>query len=93
MDKRFKSENISIEKKTKSIQKAQFYEKRKDNIREMHIAHIQESELWSNEMSILFGVIGVIALGKISDWWTCRAESPNLDSDTSADENDYLIDN
>ena len=32
----------------------------------MHIANIQENEQWANEISILFGVIGVILLGKIS---------------------------
>ena len=32
----------------------------------MHIANIQENEQWANEISILFGVIGVILIGKIS---------------------------
>ena len=31
----------------------------------MHIANIHESEQWANEISILFGVIGIILLGKI----------------------------
>ena len=34
----------------------------------MHIANIQESEQWGNEISILFGVIGIILLGKISNY-------------------------
>jgi len=31
----------------------------------MHIANIHESEQWANEISILFGFIGIILLGKI----------------------------
>ena len=44
----------------------------------MHIANIHESEQWANEISILFGVIGIILLGKILNmvhiiWiWTCQ---------------------
>lgn len=68
-DKRFESEKNSTENKIEISQNrnktSEVYEKEKIIIKDMHISNIPESSQWGTEMSVLFGVIGVILLGKL----------------------------
>ena len=58
--KRFQQRiNLLFDTKNKVI------ESKRKKTREMHITNIPQSDQWGTEISILFGVVGVILLGKL----------------------------